>query len=87
MDLENPKEWLEDKLAEIAEHFECVQILATWEHERNTESVATGIGNWYARQGLAHEFIGLDRAQENAHALKKVLPPTPPEEGDEWRTC
>lgn len=56
-----------------------IQVLATWNHSGKTCSINTGIGNWYARQGLAHEFINADIAQEHAMQLaSKINPPEDP---------
>lgn len=84
-----PKEaeiFLNQKLTELSEHFDHIQILTTWSAEGLTHSLARGAGNWYARQGLAHEFITQDAAQENAHALAKVMPKEPPDDADSWKT-
>lgn len=37
-----------------------VQILVTWDEEGNTETVNIGAGNWYARIGMAREFLERD---------------------------
>ena len=52
-----------------------IQVLATWNSGGNSHSVHTGVGNWYARQGLAHEFINADVAQENARQLAERINP------------
>jgi hypothetical protein len=69
--------------ASLGEHYEAVQILVTWSESGLTYSQARGSGNWYARQGMAHEFIQKDIAQENAHQISKAI--TPPDEGDDWK--
>lgn len=69
----------------LMEHFEVVQILTSLTSQNGTESVNLGAGNWYARQGMAHEFIGRDRAHTSAHEIAKIIPSSPPEEGDEWK--
>lgn len=56
-----------------------VQVLMSWNTEGQTRSLHTGMGNWYARQGLAHEFINADVAQENAQQIADAI--RPPEEG------
>lgn len=73
------------KIAELSEHFEHVQVMATWQEDLKTLQLKRGLGNWYARQGLAQEFINEDRAQENAAAVSRYLPKPPPEEGEEWK--
>ena len=44
-------------LHDLGEHFESVQILATTVSEGQTLRSFSGCGNWYARLGMAHEFI------------------------------
>lgn len=63
--------------AKLGEHFEAVQIMVTWPDEggNGTKSLMRGTGNWYARQGMAQEFIGRDRAQEQAHEIARKLKP------------
>ncbi len=57
-------------VAQLAEHFDSVQVLASRMNEKNeTEACIDGSGNWYARQGLAQEFIGLSRAEEIANRI------------------
>lgn len=65
-----------DTAAKLGEHFEAVQIMVTWPaDEGGTKSLMRGTGNWYARQGMAQEFIGRDRAQEQAHEIARQLKP------------
>lgn len=64
------EKWLEAKTADLTEHFDAVQILATYTDQDGTHCVKRGSGNWYARQGMAHEFIGSDQAQEIARQIK-----------------
>lgn len=53
----------------ISEYAENVQIMVTWNQEGLTHRYFTGAGNWYSRQGLAHEFINQDIAQTNAKEI------------------
>lgn len=76
---------LDDAVARLGEHFDSVQILASWNEEGLTLCCKRGVGNWYARQGMAHEFINADQAQETAHQIAQVLKP-PPDEGEAWKT-
>jgi hypothetical protein len=68
----------------LMEHFDCVQILASSHGDDGTSKVAMGGGNWYARQGMAHEFIQMDQAQTNAHQMASVINP-PDNEGEAWK--
>lgn len=76
---------LDDAVARLGEHFDSVQILASWNEGGLTLCSKRGAGNWYARQGMAHEFINADQAQETAHQIAQVLKP-PPDEGEAWKT-
>ncbi len=63
-----------DKAAEsLGEHFDAVQIMATWTEGGVTRALKIGRGSWYARQGMAHEFINEDIAQENAAQIVKAI--------------
>lgn len=77
---------LEETAAKIGEHFDVVQILVSWSHEGQTSSIKRGVGNWYARQGMAHEFINEDVAQDNALAIAQRLNDKP-DEGDSWKAA
>jgi hypothetical protein len=58
---------------QLMEHFDAVQILATVVSERGTELVAIGSGNWYARRGMAEEFINRDRAVTEANEIAEAI--------------
>lgn len=64
----------------LSEFFDTVQILVSNTTDIGTEHVFLGCGNWFARQGMAHDFINKDRAQTEAHELAGVI--RPPEEED-----
>ncbi len=72
---------LDAKLAELMEHFESVQIMVSWpdEKSRGTRSAYRGQGNWFARQGMAHDFIAMDQAETAAREVGRVI--NPPESG------
>lgn len=57
----------------LGEHFDSVQIMATWSEDSITHLSNNGCGNWYARQGMAHEFINSDIAQDQARQIAKSL--------------
>jgi hypothetical protein len=73
-------ELLDNCLAKLSEHFDHVQILATWDDSESTMTLERGAGNWYARQGMAQAFINRDQAQDHASQLAKAIKP---QEGDE----
>ena len=68
-------ERLDELLTQLGEHFEHIQVLATWQEGHNSCRLFRGYGNWYARQGLAHSFINLDVAQDSAKEISRFLPP------------
>lgn len=59
--------------AKLGEHFDAVQILASWNEEGISTMSSRGCGNWYARQGMAHEFITSDLAQDAAVQIAERL--------------
>jgi len=71
---------------QLMEHFEAVQILVSITDCEGTHNVSLGGGNWFARQGMAHQFIRHDQAQTNAHAIAKAMPQEPPDDGEAWKT-
>ena len=75
MTTEQTKEELERILVQATELMPDahIQILASWNEEGLSKAIYTGVGNWYARQGLAHEFINQDMAQVNAVQLAEQL--------------
>lgn len=78
---------IDDAVNLLMEHFEAVQILATFpDTDGGTARLFRGRGNWYARMGMAHEFIDMDRAQNRGMEIAKHLPPpSPPDDGEEWK--
>lgn len=65
---------LEKTAADLGEHFDAVQIMVSWPADTGgTACQMRGTGNWYARQGMAQEFIGRDRAAEQAHEIARKL--------------
>lgn len=54
---------LEEVSSRFGEHFDSFQIMATTTESEGTRSWFRGSGNWFARQGLAHEFIGREQAE------------------------
>lgn len=82
MTTEAAERMLEQCAHALGEHFGAVQIMATWDEAGITKCSYRGVGNWYARQGMAHEFINADIAQESAKQIAEQLK-EPPEEG--WK--
>lgn len=75
---------LETVAAQLGEHFDAVQIMVSYNREAQTFCVKRGCGNWYARQGMAHEFINANQAEEQARQIAEVIQP-PEDDGDEWK--
>ena len=75
---------VDQAVLKLSEHFNSVQILVAWPEGGTTKSYKLGAGDWYARQGLAHEFIHEDMARDNARLLGEIL--DKPDEGDSWKT-
>jgi hypothetical protein len=59
----------------LMEHFEAVQIHVSICTPNGTEHVNLGAGNWFARQGMAQDFINQDRAHTEANEIAKAIPP------------
>jgi hypothetical protein len=80
MTREEMEEFVERTTDQLGEHFDAVQILVSGPaSEGGTFRISRGSGNWYARQGMAHEFIAMDRAQEQANEIARQLKPDEPE--------
>lgn len=63
-----------DRIAQdLAEHFDAVQILASHCEADGTMCMKRGRGNWYARQGMAQEFIQSNEAETNAEYIASKL--------------
>jgi len=77
---------VDEALMLLREHFESVQILASWTEDGVCYGSNRGAGNWYARQGMAHEFIQKDRAQEIGREISEQMPKPPPDDDAEsWK--
>lgn len=56
-------------VAQLSEHFDAVQILASYPLDGGTQPITGGSGNWFARQGMAHDFIDTERAEQIARSI------------------
>lgn len=65
--------YLDDKLAEMGEHFEHIQILASNQDDTGTWTITRGSGNWNARQGMAYRFVKEEEAAESARFVAAEL--------------
>jgi len=62
---EEQAEMLEAAAAALGDHFDTVQIFVTrviddGKLAGNTEDVATGLGNWYARTGQVRDWLTIN---------------------------
>lgn len=72
---------LDRHVAELAEIYDSVQVMVSWvTPDGRTSSQKRGSGD-YARQGLAHEFIEENLAEDSADKIAKKLEPP-----DDWST-
>lgn len=65
--------FLDHATAQLGEHFDAVQILASLNDAGGSICYKRGAGNWYARQGMAHEFINADIAQGAARQIAEHI--------------
>lgn len=70
-------------IAQLSEHFDGVQVMASWQSREGTHFGAEGSGNWYLRQGMARMWVERDQAETNADKLRGII--RPDDEGDEWK--
>lgn len=77
MTTEEAERMLEDAVAKLREHADAVQIMVSWQLDENkgTACVKRGGGNWWARQGMAHDFVQQDQAASNANAIAHAIRP------------
>jgi hypothetical protein len=64
---------VECALNTLREHCDAVVILVSWTDADGTALVSRGCGNYYARVGMAKEFIDRDLASTSAHEIKEAL--------------
>lgn len=67
---------MERHAAELSEIYDSVQIMASYvTSDGRTRSHKRGSGDFYARQGLAHELIQENIAEDNALMIAQKLDP------------
>lgn len=54
---------LDRMLAQLSEHYDSVQIIATRHNGDTTLVVDRGTGNWYSRFGATGEWVDRERAR------------------------
>lgn len=73
MSPEEQLKMLDRHLAELGEHFDAVEILATDTDGEGTSTLIRGIGNYWARIGLAHEFINRQERDDSAVKIAEEI--------------
>lgn len=69
----NSDERIKQIVAELGEHFDAVQVMLSVTENGSTRLRQLGVGNWYARQGMAHEFINSDISADAAMQIAQRL--------------
>ena len=81
---EQLNELVEKHAGILKEFFDSVQVLTTWVDENGcTRGKKFGMGDWYARQGIAREFVEQNQAELQASEIGKQI--NPPDDGDTWK--
>jgi len=70
---EEAQDLLEMTAAKLAEHFDAVEIMVSLQNGEDTRCFEQGAGNYYARLGMAQEFLGNDRAGAIAQHIVEEL--------------
>lgn len=67
---------VDKSVSDLREFFPDVQVLVSWpddDRNGNTFDCFRGNGNWYARAGMAREFLMRDESKTTAHEVSKKL--------------
>lgn len=66
---------VEKAVNELREFFPDVQVLVSWvdDDAHETREIFQGRGNWYARAGMANEFLNRDKGQTAAKEIADRL--------------
>lgn len=64
MNIHNSAQEVDSAVSRLTEHFDCILVLASRLNPTNgnTEIYVRGTGNYYARVGMAREFLDRDTA-------------------------
>lgn len=63
---------VEQIAARLSEDWECVQILVSRAEGDSTGRYFCGLGNWFGRQGMAHDFV---KTEETRSIVEAINPP------------
>ncbi len=75
MKTQDAQKMIEAIASQLSEHFDAVQIMISFPCDAGdmsgtaTQGLSAGRGNWYARQGMANEFVQRERAREIGFAI------------------
>ena len=70
MTREQALELLDAHAARLSEHFDAVLVVASYmEPDGTWTAVSSGEGNWYARQGMAAQFVEQAKAEGIANEI------------------
>lgn len=70
------KALLDVVLAQVGEHFDAVQIHASWvwdDGSGGTSCVHRGTGNFYARESMAREYVEQNKARDSAEFIAQEM--------------
>ena len=73
--LDQDQRLVEKHVGMLGEHFNNVQIMVSTLEGVATRRIFVGCGDWYARQGLAHNFIKEDANNDLAYSIAEALEP------------
>jgi hypothetical protein len=84
--IDQKAEIVRQHIAALREHFDSVQILCSHTSSIGTEHAFLGAGNWFARQGMAREFLNQSQSETAATELAKQINPPPDTDGEAWKS-
>ena len=67
---EQASKFVDKALLELGDQFEAVQILVSWPDQAGTKNIYAGCGNWFARRGMAEDFLTIEEARDMAKFMK-----------------
>ncbi len=77
------EQMLEGICKNLGEHFDAVQIMATFHDDGTTKCLKRGFGNHYARIGMARELLNTDFQSDQAGYIAEKL--DPPDQSEAWK--
>ncbi len=80
------QEMLHDVALKLGEYFDSVQIHASLVDEMGTHAFHDGKGDFFARRGLAHEFLSRGNAELQALEINKEIDDTD-DDDESWKSA